>query len=381
MTNALPGTRWVDPAARPAAAGAASAPGLTRLVWPDVIRVLAAGAIFVFHFAGGYARLGDGGPSGAVRFIESHFSYWAIAAFVVLSGFSLALGRLQAEEQHYRRYVSRRLTRLFAPYWTVAVPLIVIGFARGEAPTRALWKVPIWLLGLGPISPETYLPISQVWWYVSLALQISLLVPLVAWSCRRLGVLTTTILALGVNAVALQVIAIAPDRWNPLTQGLVFARLAEVMVGVVAASILLSRRSRAGRPVRELLCALLLVAGAPILWRLGARTDAFTFAVLAAVFVACAFFMTGAARPRRWLAAAAALTYVFFLSHAPLTGYVLTALFDRGFDSFFITLPLVLVTTVSAAWLADWIARRYVARRVERGVGLLLHLEPEGRSG
>jgi peptidoglycan/LPS O-acetylase OafA/YrhL len=238
---------------------AAAAP---RLVWPDVVRVLAAASIFFFHFTGDYARL-DGSRSAALpRYVEGHSNLWGIAAFVVLSGFSLALTLLPAEHRRFRGYVARRLTRIYAPY-----------------------------------------------------------------------------------------------------------------------SLVLGRRREGASVMWGLLAAALLVAGAPLLWRLGARTDVPTFAVLAVVFVACGLFVRAPRRPHGWVAAAAALTYVFYLSHAPVTKYSLEALFRVGLDSLWVALPVVAAVALGVAWIADWVARRFVSWWVGWGVGRLLHPAPEGPHG
>ena len=160
---------------------------------------------------------GESESRGAV-FIAAHFASWGIAAFVVLGGFAPALGCL-ASPPTYRAYAAKRLVRILAPYWTVALPFIVAGFVVGEGVLADAWKIPVWLGGLGPVSPQTYIPISEAWWYVSLALQISLIVPLMVWSYRRLGPLPTTCGVLAVNAVTLLLIGFAGKRWEYLAPG------------------------------------------------------------------------------------------------------------------------------------------------------------------
>jgi peptidoglycan/LPS O-acetylase OafA/YrhL len=153
-----------------------------RRPWVDVIRIVAVLLIFLFHFGPDWLQSSFAAPSATWRFISEHFAQWGIAAFVMLSGFTL---KLTFKEGPFRGYLAHRLSRILGPFWTVAIPFALVGFALGEQGWQNLWKLPVWLLGLGFLSPETYQPISEAWWYVSLALQISLIMPLligVWWS-------------------------------------------------------------------------------------------------------------------------------------------------------------------------------------------------------
>lgn len=347
----------------------------SRLAWPDAIRVLATATIFAFHFSGDYWRLAGGTTSRVGIYIQQNFNLWGIAAFVVLGGFSLTLSSA-TRAPGYRDYAARRLTRLLAPYWTVAIPFIIVGFAVGEAPLSDWWKVPVWLFGLGPVSRATYLPISQVWWFVSLALQISLLMPLVTAAYRRLGPVPTTLAAVALNYLAFVAIDMAAGSWEYLDQGLVFARLCEVMAGVLAANIVLKRRQDGGRIAGDLVAAVLLMVALPFVYRLGHFTPWAMVVALALVFLACALCLPAAGREYRWLGIAAAYTYCFYLSHAPVTKYTLQALFGRGVDELYVTLPIVLALTVAIAWAAETLARRYATPLVGRAVRRILKLPP-----
>jgi peptidoglycan/LPS O-acetylase OafA/YrhL len=346
-------------------------PQTARQLWADVIRVAAVLMIFLYHFTPDWLASVGAQPSAAQQFITDHFAEWAIAAFVVLSGFSLWL-TLAARQRPYAAYLSRRLVRIFVPYWTIAVPFALIGFALGEAVWPDLWKLPIWLLGLGPVTPGTYLPVSEAWWYVSLALQISLIVPPLLWLRRRLGLLPLTLCALAMNTAAMFAINAAGPNWQYLNQGLVLCRLTEVMIGVAAAEIVLTGRQRNRATLLPLASMALVMVGAPLLDMLHMRTSWQATLVLAALFTAGSLFAASIHLRARWLTSAAALSYCFYLSHAPVSKYTGRLLVRLGLHNTIAALLLILVVCVVVAWIADWVARRFVAPLLSRMFDRLL---------
>jgi peptidoglycan/LPS O-acetylase OafA/YrhL len=340
-----------------------------RRLWADVVRVAAVLLIFLFHFMPDWAISRGTSPSAVGRFIAEHFAEWGIAAFVVLSGFALALS-IDAGSRPYGRYVAHRLTRILGPFWTVALPFAAAGFALGEQTWRNLWKLPVWLLGLGFVSPTTYQPISEAWWYVSLALQISLLMPLLMWVRKRWGLVPLTIGAVALNAAMLAVVELIRPDWVHLAQGFVPCRLAELALGIAAAD--LARNSDAVWRVRDvrtaaLGCLVLLMAMSPVLDLLGAWTTWPPFLVLGVVFTVGALF---GSRPRvmtikaRWLTWAAGISYCFYLTHAPVSKYAGRLLARLGLEMTLIALPVVLCVCIFAAWLFDLAVRRWVTPRL-----------------
>lgn len=354
--------------------------GKTRhhLAWPDAIRVIATAVIFAYHFSADYTRLAGTGRSSTDLFIGAHFAAWGIAAFVVLAGFSLTYAYLRSPRRYRREYAARRLTRLWAPYWTVAVPFLAVGFAVGEATSADWWKVPFWLSGLSPISPETYLPMAQVWWYVSLALQISLLMPLIVLAYGRLGPIPTTVLALLVNVITLVVINAAGQKWGYLAQGLVLARLGEVMTGALAAGIVIARQQGRTSLGGNLVAQALLLSAMPLVYSMTRFTPVSTVITLGLVSTVCALLGGSAQRQVKWLAIFAAYTYVFYLSHAPVTKYTLEFLFGLGIDQFGVVLAIVVTVTFAVTWVLERVARRFSEPALRAALRHLLRLPPEG---
>ena len=336
--------------------------GARRELWADVIRVAAVLLIFFYHFTPDWlASLGEQ-PSTVHQFVAAHFSEWGIAAFVVLSAFALGLA-LSRRRTSYGEYCAHRLARIFAPYWTAALPFALVGFALGEAAWVDIWKLIIWLLGLGPVSPSTFQPISEAWWYVSLALQISLLLPLMRWLRQRLGLLPITAFALATSVATLAAVNAASSDWHYLSQGLVLCRLSELMIGLAAAELVLSRPLDRRVVTEALISVAASVAASPLLQTLGARTSWQAMAVLGSLFaLGGAVMSTWTLRCNgcRWLTWAAALSYCFYLTHAPVSKYSGRLLVRLGVDSTLVAIPVVLVVCVLVAWVFDRVAARWV---------------------
>jgi peptidoglycan/LPS O-acetylase OafA/YrhL len=334
-----------------------------RQTWADAVRVAAVLMIFLYHFFPDWLDSSGARAGVATAFISDHFAVWAIAAFVILSAFSLSLGLLSTQRS-YRDYLPRRLVRILAPFWTVAIPLALAGFALGEEPWRDAWKLVVWLLGLNFVHPDTYQPISEAWWYVSLALRISLVMPLLVGIRRRLGIVPLTAVALVVNAAALALVEQAADRWDYLAQGLVVCRLGELMLGLAAAELALCRRrGQAGlEHVWPPLVAMLLTMGvSPFLSMLSAWTGWQAIMVLAVLFFVGSYFASNLTVRIRVLAAAAALSYPFYLTHAPVSKYAGRVLASAGLGSTAVALVVALVACVIVAWIFDQVSRRWVA--------------------
>ena len=199
--------------------------------------------IFLYHFGADYQRIvGSVSAAGLSPWlaITAHpdLAVWAVSLFVILSGLSFTLASHGSASR--RPQYARRAVRILAPLWVIAVPYLAAGLALGEMSTGDLWKVPIWLLGLGVVSPATFFPVSKAWWYVTLALQCALVMPLILGLVRRLGLTRVIALLIVTELASLWLIGLLPPEWHYLRMGLVLARLIEISVGVLAAEALLS---------------------------------------------------------------------------------------------------------------------------------------------
>ena len=256
--------------------------------------------------------------------------------------------------------------RIFGPYWLIAIPFALAGFALGEESWSALWKLPVWLLGLGVVHPDVYQPISEAWWYVSLALQISLLMPILVYLLRRWGLLPLTLVLVGINAALLALVELIRPEWAHLAQGFALCRLTEIAIGMAAAELVWSMTESARdkkRLASTLACVLIAMAASYPLDLLGSWTSWEAMLVLAGVFTLGGVLgsrLNPVSPKLRGLTWAAAISYCFYLTHAPISKYVGRALVRVGVEATWVALPLALIVCALVACVADWVATRWV---------------------
>ena len=188
----------------------ADSPALTRpsirLAYLDGIRAIAASYVVIFH-----AVLGFGGANltGVGRILRraSAFGHEAVAVFIVLSGYCLALPVLNQQPLRLKlplaSFARRRALRILPPYFAaLALSLLLMALipALRTPSTGTIWDASLPGLRLGPIvshallihnlSPEYALQINGPLWSVATEWQIYFLYPsllLPAW--RRGGAL------------------------------------------------------------------------------------------------------------------------------------------------------------------------------------------------
>ena len=326
-----------------------ASPPRERIAWIDALRLLGALLIFVYDFAGDW-RFVFGEPASvsglAAVFADAlpHFAEWAISLFVILAGLSLTLAwQPGADAGHYFK---RRALRLLLPLWIVGVPYTATGLALGLMPIEDLWKAPFWLLGLGVVNPATYLPVSQAWWYVTLALQCALIVPVVMWLLNRIGTRWTLSTLVAVELLSLWAILQLPSEWHYLAQGLVFARLLEFGVGVLAAQVLRRRTA----PLESVALALLLAVAGRGADRSGAITSGATIISWTVLVLGLSLALGDRPASSRLLLWVGLATYPFYLSHAPIGKYTIRVLGQAGIDSPWLVAGLALSLTTVAAF-------------------------------
>jgi len=303
-------------------AGARERPQSQRTAYLDAARIVAALFIFTYHFSWDYQTVL--GPAKVMTLgltpvwrIAHELASWGIALFIVISGFALATS-MSRRSQHYGVWVNRRLRRLLIPFWIVAVPYLCIAFATHEWTLSDSWKLPIWLSGFGAVSPATYLPPSQAWWYVSLALQLAVLAPALWFILETRGPILTAALCAAATLSWLLWVRSLPPQWHYLTQGAAPARLIEFGLGMTGAWYV-SRQPTRDTATRLLCAASVLVASSLVAQKLGARTTAIAIATIALLMLASCLAGGFKAQTPLTVAAIAEATYVFYLSHPPVS--------------------------------------------------------------
>lgn len=290
---------------------------------------------------------------------------WGISIFVVLSGLSLSLSAASRPGEPAR--IKARALRLLLPLWVVAGPFLIAGLVLGETTPQELWKVPIWLLGAGAISRETYFPVSAAWWYVSLALQCALLVPYIARRTSKLTLPGLAAVLIAADLAALALIRVLPAQWEYLVEGLIFARLIEIGVGIVAARLIHVRH----RWQDVVATVLMLAAGAIAAEALGARTSAMATCVILSLVLGLALVARDGAPSSPTLSLAAATTYPFYLVHAPIGKYSITVLSYQGLRALpclaGIALGLSICAALAVTFAVNWLQHPESHRKATAG--------------
>jgi peptidoglycan/LPS O-acetylase OafA/YrhL len=150
-------------------------------------KVCAALAVFVYHFDGDYESfIGRPWLNSVGLRIGDALGTWGVCVFVVISGLTLgwSYGHRRVSDSGF--WPSRFL-RIYPTYWWVAVPLTVVAALSGNLSTGDYWKVPIWWAGVNFVSPATFFPVVNAWWYIGLAMQLYVLAAFVCWLNRRRG--------------------------------------------------------------------------------------------------------------------------------------------------------------------------------------------------
>lgn len=316
----------------------------SRSLHIDAARIVGAALIFLYHFGGDYPRV-FGPTAMAALFVPlvRHFAAWGIALFIVISGFSLTAA-LAVRRYHYGTWASRRVQRLLIPLWLVAVPYLCAALIVHEFTLADSWKLPVWLSGLGVLSPATYLPPSQDWWFVSLALQLALLAPALWYVLDKTGPVVTAAACSLVTVAWLGWVLRLPAQWHYLNQGAAPARLVEFALGMVAAWYATRQPTR--RDALALVgSAALLVGSGYLAQQLGGLAPTVAIATIALLLVTSC--VAGGLKSHTPFAVAlvAEATYVFYLTHAPVSRVTLEVANRFGVQN----PPLLMVVCLGAA--------------------------------
>jgi peptidoglycan/LPS O-acetylase OafA/YrhL len=306
---------------------AVRAPGGRRIVGLDGIRGLAALFVVVHHcyLASFPGSTRFEGPSWASWMIYGHL---AVVVFIVLSGFSLAIGPARHGWQldGLRKYAHRRAWRILSAYWPALVFSIVMAWLfvpqPGEGAPTARSAVVFGLLlqdVTGAPSP------NGAFWSIAIEAQLYVVLPLLLLLVRRTGLavmlvaVTLPVLVIGTFAPTVPVI----DLFTRFTPQLAVGFAA----GVVAAGMANDERWRrlpllwlaAGAAVPPLA----LIAAQGSLWTFGhyfwvdlTALPAMTL-LLAAIGAGMAPRLSGAldTPPLRSLGG---FSYSLYLIHAPI---------------------------------------------------------------
>jgi peptidoglycan/LPS O-acetylase OafA/YrhL len=261
------------------------------------------------------------------------YGHLAVAVFIVVSGFSLALGPLGNGARlpgGVRRFIRRRAWRILPAYWValvlstvVAATLLHSVTGAGEIAKSLAVHGLLVQDAIGSRAP------NGAFWSIAIEWQIYFLFPLILWVARRRGVEVAAALAVAAVVAAHLVAKAGPpfDKVDHLTPQF----LALFALGVLAVHLGRGERAAQLRRPAALVAATAFAAVVAFAVMAGSeRTVAGYFWVdlvfgLAAACLLCALCAGGAAWIRRPLQSRAGLrlglfSYSIYLMHAPVVG-------------------------------------------------------------
>lgn len=345
--------------------GAAAAVPRARLVGLDGIRGLAALFVVLHHcylvsFPGYPANTG---PVWASWLLYGHL---AVVVFIVLSGFSLAVGPARKDWQlgGRARFAHRRAWRILPPYWAALTFSLIVAWTvvpQPGTPVPTARSVAVYGLLLQDIfgAPSP----NGAFWSIAIEAQLYLVFPVMLLILRRagaavlVGALTVLVVTIGLLAPSVPAVHLLL-RLTPA-----FAVL--FALGLVAAGVL-----RAGERVRRLPWAwLAALVAAPVLvvvilqdsvwWE--AQHFWVDLATGPAVALLLAAVATRRPAPLVWLLdtrpvrSLGTFSYSLYLTHAPIVVAINQKLVAPhvapGLPTFWVTLALAVPAAVLSARL------------------------------
>ena len=317
--------------------------GDTRI---ELLRVIGALSVFLYHFTGDVETVLQPAFVSATLWttVRGVLSTFGVSLFIVISGlvFTWAWPRTRGSAA----FVHRRLAALFPLYWWIAVPLIAVALCTHVMPTTDLWKVPIWLSGLGILSPATFFPVVDAWWYMTLALQLVLIYPFLRRTQERLGVEVFMLVSAVVTIAS--VFGLRALGLDYAIQGFVGSRQLEFAVGMTIGACLSS--GTRGWPRASALVAIFVTVAVCA----AALPEALRRITLAPVVVLLTVGIARNASGRfgRLVIVGGSLTFAFYLSHSPWVKPILASVVGVGSPTMEIVLAGAL--SLTAAMLIAW---------------------------
>ncbi|MDX2038952.1 MAG: acyltransferase [Isosphaeraceae bacterium] len=325
----------------------AVAPAGPRYAFLDGIRGLSAFYVLIHHAAAelDHERLRGFAHDVAIRLRYGHY---AVAIFIVLSGFCLALPIADDQRARLRggtlAYLGRRARRILPPYYAALVFFLAV---IAMVPALREPITPRWAAALPATTPDVIVShlllvhdFSHAWagkidppmWSIAVEWQIYLLFPLLLIVRRRLGTAAMVVVAVGLGNLDKVVSALAGVE--------VFNGTCPWYVGLFALGAAAAEAARrpgrstpwfvAAAAIGAVACSAIEYQGAKVRWN-----DQLFGLAIACALVAFARAEREAGRRRRWLAAIlespialglGTISYSLYLTHFPLLSWIHGAL-------------------------------------------------------
>jgi peptidoglycan/LPS O-acetylase OafA/YrhL len=298
---------------------------------------------------------------------------FAVVLFLVLSGTGLCR-LLVLKAPPLVRYLKDRLGRLFYIFWLIAAPILAISFGIGWLRFGQLGNAALMLLGLGFVTRGSWAAIFPSWWYMAIAWQAVVVMPLLVLGFRRIR--PAGVLAISAFVVLASCWVVPASGLGYAEKSLIICRGLEVLGGAFLALELwpevreklgVSRRGAALLVAATVACMVAMLAtglGGRWLYR------AVGLALVALVVYAHPIQRFGGGRIARAAVYAGGLSFATYLLHEPvmlairmLTGAPThISLGSLATVSLVVVVALAVLFTRGLAWLETVRTRRPVAK-------------------
>ncbi len=294
----------------------------------------------------------------------------AVVIFLVISGAGLCR-LLVLRAPKIGPYLRTRMGRLFGVFWTIAIPVLAVWFAVGWLPLREAGSATLVALGLGFVSKASESAAFPSWWYMGIAWQVVLVVPLMVWGMRRFRPVVALAATAAVVMASCYLVPLIGAPYD-LERALIVGRALEVLGGVFLALELWPEvRERLGVSRRE---AALLVVGTIALIAgmyvtgLGGRWlyRGAGLALVAAAVYARPLERWGTAKLSALAATAGGASFALYLLHEPVMSVIRRATGSPTHISLFLLGLISLVVVVPLAVLFSYAERAWTGRAAAR---------------
>lgn len=181
-------------------------PAAGRIRALDGLRGLAALWVLCHHtYLTVYPAAPAGTPGGVLAWLTDWLLYghFAVVGFLVISGYSLAIGTVGADDRlpgGFRRFLRRRARRLLLPYWAALAVSIVLATTVVGARTGTHWDVALPVTWSAVVAHVFLLQdvvtppaaINHAMWSIAIEWHVYLLFGLLLWFRRRIGLVAVT---------------------------------------------------------------------------------------------------------------------------------------------------------------------------------------------
>lgn len=168
-----------------------------RIPQVELLRAIAVGAVFLFHFWSLMPEMGQTGRVSAALAKASSFGHLGVVVFNILTGFVLSvphLGHRRIPAPSYKEFLKRRFLRIVPHYWIALTFWSLFLIPSSSSLSTLAGSFLSHLFFLHTFSTTAFFSIVPAYWWLGLLAQFYLAFPLLVRLSQRWGPLRCLIL-------------------------------------------------------------------------------------------------------------------------------------------------------------------------------------------